>query len=77
MIKSCETCDYGSKNEIGDVVCVNSASANCCEFMSDDDHCPHWQNYQQEFEQAINFCIKSLNVQFRDLIKGVNNGYHK
>lgn len=49
MLKNCKSCDYGSTNELNDIVCTNSDSANCCEFMQDDDTCHHWQNYDNEF----------------------------
>lgn len=49
MIKNCKSCDYGSINELNDIVCTNSDSANCCEFMRDDDTCQHWQNYQENY----------------------------
>jgi len=49
MEKTCKTCDHGSKNELSDIICVSSDSANCCEFMGENDHCPQWQNYDLEF----------------------------
>lgn len=49
MIKNCGTCDYGSRDELGDIVCVNGSSVNCAEFINDSDTCEHWQNYQNEF----------------------------
>lgn len=49
MEKICKTCDYGSTNELKDIICTNSHSANCCEFMGENNNCPQWKAQGHKF----------------------------
>lgn len=76
MDKTCKTCDYGSVNELKDIVCTNSNSANCCEFMNENDHCPQWQNYDLEFwgdsESLKECCVTCASWCLVDGVCGAN-----
>lgn len=43
MKKTCWTCEYGARNDIYDVICVNDKSAFTSEFRRKRDKCESWE----------------------------------
>lgn len=86
LVKSCATCDYATYDEIKSLICVNSDSQRCAEFVSEDDNCEHWCNYQEDYcpvaidnleDMPTIRCFKCQNLDYERqncaLIRGEDN----
>ena len=40
---TCATCQWGYKDELGDLICVNYYSNNCTEYVRAEENCEHWE----------------------------------